>query len=565
MLWPAAARADIDIEIHGVDGELRRNILAFLSFERFRNRDNLDQDTIDRLHERTEREVQAALRPFGYYDVKVESTVEARGDGRRWRVDIHVDPGQPVMVEIVDVRVVGPRAGDDGFRTILANLGMRPGQQLSHQAYETIKADLQRTAASQGYLAARFLRNELIVDPPNHIARAHIEFDTGERYRFGKVSVSQGVIRDSLMQRFLRFKEGDYFDAIELLRTQFALDDSQYFRNVEVLPGERDPETLTVPVTITAQANRRHRWTLAVGYGTDTEARGTISWENRLVNTRGHRFRAEAELAANSQRLTGRYVIPIGDPALEKFEMEATYVHQELGDLDTWNTEARAGVTQMTGLWQHVAYLRLVNAITEDPISRTESVLPIPGISVMRVPQGYLGEPLFGRVLSAEVRGSAESLGADTNYLQLMLRAERVFDIAPKWHLLLRGEVGVTWTDNFDGIPGSERFFAGGDLSVRGFGFNELSPVDENGDRVGGKDLLFASVEVIRDLPRNFGVAVFYDTGNAFNSFNDPLEYSVGVGARYRLPIATVGLDVAQALSEPGANPRLHFNFSAQL
>jgi translocation and assembly module TamA len=87
--------------------------------------------------------------------------------------------------------------------------------------------------------------------------------------------------------------------------------------------------------------------------------------------------------------------------------------------------------------------------------------------------------------------------------------------------------------------------------------------------KVGGRDLLTGTVEIERDLPRNFGVAAFFDGGNAMDRFSDPLAYSVGLGFRLRLPVVTVGLDVAQALRAPGYNhlpgPRLHLNISPKL
>ncbi len=87
--------------------------------------------------------------------------------------------------------------------------------------------------------------------------------------------------------------------------------------------------------------------------------------------------------------------------------------------------------------------------------------------------------------------------------------------------------------------------------------------------RTGGRHLLTGTVEVERDLPRSFGVAAFTDFGNAFNRFGDPLAVSVGVGFRWRLPVVTVGFDVAQAIQAPGFNPRpgprLHLNISPQL
>ncbi len=73
------ARADISIEIDGVDAELRRNVLAFLSLERYKGRDDLDEALLERLQERAIREAASALRPFGYYEPKVESRDHAAG------------------------------------------------------------------------------------------------------------------------------------------------------------------------------------------------------------------------------------------------------------------------------------------------------------------------------------------------------------------------------------------------------------------------------------------------------------------------------------------------------
>ena len=65
--------------------------------------------------------------------------------------------------------------------------------------------------------------------------------DTGPRYKFGAISIDQTVIRADLVKRFLRFHEGDPYNSTQLLRTQFALDDSLYFATVEVTPGDPDP------------------------------------------------------------------------------------------------------------------------------------------------------------------------------------------------------------------------------------------------------------------------------------------------------------------------------------
>jgi translocation and assembly module TamA len=577
LMAAPAAFANIEIEVRGVSDELRANVLAYLSFERYRKSESLTPDVLERLHNRIEREVASAVKPFGYYSPQVRSDLDDLGGGN-WRVTIEIEPGPPVVMEDVKVNVRGPGTDDPLFTRITSELSLRPGQRLSHAAYEKMKGDLQRTAATYGYLDARMQKNELRVDPDKHTAIATLELETGARYRFGATQIEQNAVDEKLVRRFMRYEQDEPFDMTELLRTQFALDDSQYFSTVEVLPGDKDEVEHIVPISIRAERNRRSRYSFGVGYGTDTEARGTIAWEDRRVNSRGHRFNVELEGASNAQSLQSHYIVPIGDPALEKLSLEARYVKETRADLDTEDFNLEPSVTRVRGLWQYVLFVTATNTATRSAAANTTDNLLIPGISVASVPRGYLGEALFSRGFFAELRGSQEVFGSDSNFLQLDVQMERVFDLGPVWHVLLRGEVGASLIDEFANLPGSVRFFAGGDRSVRGFGYNELSPVEtvqvvdpDTGEtetqeiKVGGKHLLTGTFEIIRDLPRSLAIAAFFDLGNAFDKFGDPLEYSAGVGVRWRLPVVTVGVDIAQPLSEPGASPRLHLNFSPKL
>lgn len=585
-LLAAPALAEIKVEVRGVSEDVRANILAYLSFERYKKSDDLSRDFVERLQERCEREVRAAMKPFGFYEPVVTSEVRSPAGGDEFEVFINVTPGAPVQVETVQVNVTGPGATDFIFTRITGDLPIKPGDRLMHGNYETLKGGLLRAASTYGFLDARMTRNEMRVDPQARVAQIYIDFETGERYRFGETSIEQRAIDEKLVRRFLRYQPDQPFDANELLRTQFALDDSQYFATVEVLPQDRDRENHTVPVEITAEPNRRSRYQFGVGYGTDTEVRGTASWENRLVNRHGHRFRTEMRAAALEQSVDARYIVPIGDPATEKFTLQLTGLRERRADTDSRDINFTPSFTHVRGpwfgqYWQRVTYVELLQTDSEFITSgqQNRQQLLIPGMSFSLVPRNYLGEALFSRALFAEVRGSNKVLGSDSDFLQVRLQAERVFDFAPKWHVLLRGDLGATALSKTSALAVSQRFFAGGDRSVRGFGRDDLSPVRETIDtttgetvleKTGGKHLLVGSVELVRDLPRNFAVAAFADAGNAFDEFGDPLMYSVGLGFRFRLPVVSVGIDVAQALTVPPGEterpgPRLHLNFSPKL
>jgi translocation and assembly module TamA len=594
LLQARPACADIRIEIDGVEGSLRQNVLALLSLQRYRDRDRIQPEAVQRLYNRVDDEVRTALRPFGYYEPRITSSIQGPDKDRRWHVQISIEPGVPVLIDTVKVVISGPGADDPNFTRLRTSPQLRTGERLNHAAYEQLKGGLERAAATYGYLDARLLRNELQVNPATHKADILLELETGERYRFGATTIDQHAVHEGVVRRFLRYKEGDPYNALLLLRTQFALDDSLYYSTVEVEAGERDQVHHTVPISIRA-SNARRGYSVGAGYGTDTGLRGTASWTVPRVNSYGHRFRVEAQISQIQQTFDARYTVPVGDPAVEKATLDLIGQESEYGDYVTTNSVSFVpAVTQVIGSWQRILSVTAAHTVTDDPdailnpatgarvpcgfCGRQIDNLILPGIVFASVPEGYLGEALFSRGLYVQLLGSGTALGARANFLRLDVQGQRVVDFAPRWHLLLRTELGASTVNDAANLPGQYRFFAGGDRSVRGFAFDELGPVrlvpgptpDTSVPvKIGGRDLATGTVELERDLPRNFGVAVFFDGGNALDHFNDPLAWSTGIGFRLRLPVITVGLDVAQALRAPGftslPGPRLELNISPRL
>ncbi|HEY7640118.1 MAG TPA: BamA/TamA family outer membrane protein [Steroidobacteraceae bacterium] len=570
LLLPVPASAAIEIVIPDATEQVQNNVRAFLSLTRYADRDDVTPEIMSRLQRRIVSETRAALEPLGYYEPEV--TYETAQQDKGWRVTIHVTPGRPVRLSEVTVNVSGPGADTRAIQEVVAAQELKPGLRLNHGTYERVKGVLLRTAKNEGYLDAHLTKNDLVIDRLERRATATIEMDTGKRYSYGEIKIAQDVINDDSMRRLLRMKPGDPYTLDSLLRTQYVLDDSQYFSAVNIDTGSVDREALTVPITVTAQPNRRHRFATSLGYGTDTEVRGKFTWDNRRVNDDGHRFKLELLGSSIIKQLGARYVIPVMDVALEKLEFTGNLVDEEIGDTESERAEAGAGLTQVLGRWQRVLFVRVANETTIDPNNtRNTAHYIFPGISYSTLPSYIVGGKARPYRLYFELRGSPTTLGSDASFPQFRFQGERIFDFAPRWHLDLRTELGTTRLEsNRDpaeqilDLPASQRFFAGGDRSVRGFALNELAP-RLNGDTVGGKHLATGTIEVTRDLPRNFGVAAFYDIGNAFNDFKEPgFEYSAGLGVRYNIAVASFGVDVAQPLSESGRSPRFHLYISTQ-
>ena len=123
-----------------MDGELRANVLTFLSVERNRELNDIDEEMMIGLFNRIDREVRGALRPFGYYEPEVKS--DFTGGGSEWHVTIDIEPGAPVMVKSVKVGVEGPGADDPVFDSVQrADVSCSEGMRLNHGAYEEVKGE----------------------------------------------------------------------------------------------------------------------------------------------------------------------------------------------------------------------------------------------------------------------------------------------------------------------------------------------------------------------------------------------------------------------------------------
>ena len=126
---------------------------------------------------------------------------------------------------------------------------------------------------------------------------------------------------------------------------------------------------------------------------------------------------------------------------------------------------------------------------------------------------------------------------------------------------------GVTFLDgSIDEMPASLRFFTGGDRSVRGYDFQSLGPKDRKGEVTGGKHLLVGSAELERAVYKNWGIAVFYDVGNAFNKFSDmDLHEGAGIGLRYYTPIGAIRLDYARQIGVDDPDNKIHITVGLEL
>ena len=558
--------ADLAVDITGVKDELKDNVEVYLGIVGITKdkKARPKEAEIRRLHLRAPAEIKKALQPFGYYDVNVASSLTKKE--KTWQASYKIDKGPVTRLDKVEIRVDGEGRDQPPLKKLLQQANIKPGQQLQHKKYSTLKASLFDTAYGMGYLDAKYKQSRIAVRPEKQLADIELLFDTGPRYFFGDITIEQDILRPEFVAKFVQVKPNDPFETQRLIDLQLALSDSDYFRQVELNSEKNKARDQHVPVTVRTRPAKTQKYEASVGYGTDTGPRLGLGTKFRRINRRGHQWRSDLRLSAVQSSLASQYKIPMGDVASEFFDFTALADQRYINDVEATNYAVGSSLNQNRwGGRRRISLALEHESWAFGDLNRRSATHLIPGINYTRK---IADDPLFtrkGYSVNLTLLGAAENVLADTTFIQAHVSGRAVLPLASKGRLLLRAEYGATETDDFIDLPPSKRFFAGGAGSVRGYGYEEISPRDAERNLIGGQYLATASVEADYLLWGNFGLAVFYDVGNAADDPNMDLLAGAGIGFRYRSPVGMIRLDLAHPFDDPDSSFAFHISIGPDL
>ncbi len=577
LLLPATGAA---LELRAVvvsgldDEEMRDNVDDALSLQRLNpnRRQSLSESRLAYLLRQVPRETREALEPFGYYDPKVVSELVREGDGVT--VLVRVDAGEPVRVRQRELSLTGAAGDDASLVRRLERLRPREGQPFHHGVYEDGKSEMDAALAARGYFDARLETHVVEVSRAERSADIALAWRSGERHEFGEARFEGHQFRPGLLENLVPWQPGDPFLQSDLLALQASLAELDYFSAIDIQPEPADGDDLTVPVKVALAPAKRSIYSAGLRYGTDTGAGVTAGLERRWVNDRGHKLRTQASLAERRNDLTVQYRIPAFAWLDGWYTFAASVREEPFGSIDSELVEVVGSRSGRIGNWELVAGLNYRRERFDDSITgenRSYSTLVYPSLWAKWGDRDATLYPRSAQGLTMELRGGSTALGSDIDFVQLRAEGRLIRSFGQRHRVLLRAEAGTTVSDEFSAFPPSLRFYAGGDRSVRGYGYREIGQFIEATDGTryvfGGKHLVVVSAEVERMFNRTWGAAVFVDAGDAFDDFDAyDWEIGAGVGLRWRSPVGPVRLDVAHGLGNAAQQSiRLHLNIGPDL
>ncbi|MDR0807273.1 MAG: autotransporter assembly complex protein TamA [Enterobacteriaceae bacterium] len=546
--------ADLTLDVKGLSGDLAQNVQALLSVIPENEMANTPRFT-----HQVEETIRKGLRAKGYYNPTVEFTVTQPAFAVKPVLTATVTAGEPVRIAETHIEITGQAKDDPSYLELLRTDVPAKNTILDHGTYDSFKSSLTGLAIRRGYFDADITKSQLGVAADLHEAFWDIDFNSGDRYRFGKVTFTGSQIRDDYLQNLIPFKEGEYYTSAQLSELNRRLASTNWFNSVVVSPNfkavyqDKTDGEKRLPLDGVVSPRNKNTIELGGGYSTDIGPKVKTNWKKPWVNNRGHSFESSISLSSPEQSLDFSYKIPLLKSPLEQYYLlQSGYKHEDQND-----TKSSSGMLNVARYWDVASgWQRSLNLrwSLDDftQASATHNVMLIyPGASLSRTRQRGGVMAMWGDSQRYSVDVSDTAWGSDIDFTIVQAQNVWIRSLADKHRFIARGNIGWIETGEFSKVPPSLRFFAGGDRSIRGYKYKSISPEDSDDKLTGASKMATASLEYQYNVSGNWWGAAFADGGNAVNKLDDyTIKKGAGVGVRWASPVGPIKFDIAAPIGD---------------
>ncbi|WP_299687480.1 autotransporter assembly complex family protein [uncultured Vibrio sp.] len=558
LLSSTLAFAEVSLEIKGLNGALEDNVEAYLSAI-----PEEEYAVSLRFQSRLESMIQEAINALGYYQPRI--TFSHSEDNTE--LTVVVEPGAPVIIYASDIVVSGEAKDDPDFLALIARSQLSKGSILNHGNYDALKSSMRNLGLAKGYFDGAYELSKLEVAPELNRAYVRLHYSSGIRYHFGSTQVSGSQIEEDKVQSLKPFEDGEPYSIAKVGEYNQNLSNTDWFSSVFVEPDlSQLGEGREIPMKVSLTPQARNQIETGIGVSTDLGVKGTLKWNKPWVNERGHSFDSSLSISKPEQTITASYKIPLDDVQNDYYQLK--YGMKKLDNRDTKSLESNLALERYWRLdngWQRTVFIRYLIENYEQGLQDDLAQFVLPGVSFSRTRTRGGSMPMWGDKQSIMVEAGDESLLSETKVVRFQGQTAWIRSIGDNHRGLTRLQFGGNFADEFDKLSPSLRFFAGGDNSIRGYGYESISPRDKSGALTGAKYMATSSFEYQYRVVGNWWGAAFYDIGDAFNDTPE-WKHGTGVGVRWASPVGPVSLDFAWGLdAAKGDEFQLHFSLGPEL
>lgn len=554
----------------GTHGTLEASLALFTEMER-------PPASVAALSKRADNDVgraQEVLAADGYYEANV--SVDINADVEPAQVVLDIQPGPQYHLGGVDIAYRPVEPVTDVPRTA-AEIGLKIGEGAVGASLVEAERRLVRQLKENGYPNATFADRQYLANRQTQTIRAVLTVNTGPFARFGPLTfVGLDHVDVGYVERIADWHNGRTYDIRQIEKVRQSLAQTRLFATITSPPAGDVPvgEDGTVPVVFTLSEAKPRSIGAGAFYSTDEEGfGGSLSWEHRNLFGSGERLRLRLDGSQIRQEAKADFRKPavgrldqdlLANLGVERNQTDAYegitgtgFVGLERRFGKYWTVNAGPAILytdikKSAGNDANDRYLlggartRLAYDSRDDPLDPTRGVLGSVALAPFASMALTSTQFMIGDAALAGYKG--------------VLKNDRIV-------LAARGRLGsIVFADSNSTVPASQRFYAGGGGSVRGYAFQSVGPLVDNNDPIGGRSLVEVNAEVRIKVVDAFGIVPFIDGGQVYAdeypNLSEELQWAGGLGFRYYSPIGPVRLDFATPINSRSFDDSFQFYIS---
>ena len=507
------------------------------------------------------RMIETMYRKAGFQSTVVESAEEQSAD-HDIDITIHIQEGLRSVLD--EITFTGNKAFTEP--ELWQEAGIQADQVYSAAIIDNARDALAAMYYSHGYPEAH-IETHLEFNSENNTVRVQFDITEGLHYQIGWIVVSGNAhTAEKVITRNSGLHPDDPYSPEGLLEAQQKLYSLGLFNRVEIATIDQD---LGAYKNLLIQVEEAKTIVVTPGLGVSEAGRfrGTVELSdnnlfglNRTLAARvrvGYREK-QFQTSYREPRLFNHDIQGIAALTLDKTDHLAhgqrIYLSNEVNV--SLQTVRKLSKTRTLSL---LASYETVNLQGPQVVLKTEGLIQIArlGSSLITDRRDSIRDPTRGNFVTTSIEVADKHWGSEVNFVSLFNQSSYY---TPVRGGVLAASARVGWKPPYGGdteLPISERFFAGGSTTLRGFKQNEAGPY------AGGQLMTIGNVEYrfpVKFIPlNNLRGGVFYDTGNVFERPSDfslsDFTHSVGAGLRYITPIGPIRLDIGFNLNPQQNTP----------
>ncbi len=517
----------------------------------------------------------------GFYHAKIENArVRKRDD--EVVIEIWIKEGPPTIVKEIDWNIKN-HFPEKLKQKLRESIPLKEGDTFSTEGYKNTKRALIAFLLEHGYPKSE-VNTKALLNKKTNEARIIIDIRSGPLCYIGDIkaignkNISTKCILDEIVIR-----KGDIYQESKIRESQRRLFNSQLFREVKITVEGLDSDSKYLPIKVMVKEGKKQTIKVGVGYGTEEDFRGQIRWTHKNFLGGARRLSLTARGSSLERKVEANFKQPHFLEPNTNFTIKSGYAYEDHEGFENekYYDYFRLNKALTSWLRGHIGYNFEVNDVVNIDISKIDefrndkenqnyyiSSLES-GLNFIKL--DGLTDPQKGARFIGFIEYCSKLFGSDIDYIKVDVEGRFYYPIIPK-HLVLATRLRWGNLDSFESskeIPIFKRFFSGGSYSVRGYPYERLGPLDENGEPIGGNSLIEGSVELRFPIFDSLKAVGFSDFGNVYkDSFSidfSKVRYTIGSGLRYMTPIGPIRVDIGYQLNPPDNFPYSRYRVHASI